>query len=1336
MEFLLLLARVSTCSNLPISPHHLSSVLNTHSEFSNSEEFGTLCLTLQEGTYIGDNVDIAHRWMELTGERWNENADSKTGVIGCLKTKVNSNAFDGSSQDFGSWIFSLTNSTLSLKRMDFSLITSSEAGRPDQNEAGLSRLAIVSNSMLTISESKIEISAWTSAIVISPSRLEESNPESSVMVQNCMIWNENGEFAGVVETSAFPSTELSVSVSIVGCSFDSARILGKDGIGLSLTRTARKREENVGGISSSLIGCSFVNMSSIGSSCQPQLSHLSQKMLGCVVSLTSSHLSGSTIRDVNMGGSVLCSNSSFSSVLSSPSSDTDEPTVTLPGGAPTPFDDSRLYYIEYGGETSSATFSHCHFNGSTFDGEDKLLTFNNYKGTINILSCSFTDFIYYRTGTSVCGGAVGINVKTPGCGPVTVRGTNFTNIWAGYYGCGMWVDTYGSATVVDCIFEECGPLGGWLHVAGLFVRTIDPSGTATLSNLVFESCCTVCDGGGMQVVVNGSAHISDCLFDNCTAIDFHYAYAGGLVLFLHGDTETIVTRLNFTDCESSERVSGMYVAACCDVVLSDLHFLRCTPYKQWVNNVRGGLSVSSHNEKRTVTVKDCSFVDCSSKNSFSAFEILDFSSCVIADCLVKDCSSAGSGAIVLNQTNDQPWSISLTRIAFINNSVGPSGETPESVNSGDDSAGFVDVYLNYVAGHRGPTLSIVDCFSTCGTKRIGMHATANRNTAEEWNTLVVDNAFVNVGPLLTESVVVSVDRESGRMELEMMVKIPIASQKYEVTIEDEGTKREMKSEIEFVNGKGTLRSPSPTLNLDFSTSYSITSIVGIVPSSSSSSSHSSSFSCLSNAMTFPLEAWAFNLAGTPSFTTPAQFILVGAKAHLVSTDQPHAFVILMLSEEVTGSFEIVVEEEGKDVVIEIEFDESSQMGESSNFVVVGEGRLLTHNTTYTIKSITPSRGTESPFVWMNATITFHIPESVFNPKKAMSPETKKLLSWLIPLIVSVCVALLVVIVILVVVKRRRLIGKDVESEMEEQEAVEVEKVEEFGVDCSGGVMGSEGMSHSAFDSSEKQGTEKEGGSEKKSGEVGGEYAEVMACSGDFGISGARMDSTLYSMLHKEHREIGKRMIGIQVVNGLKHVVAHRGWSDVLTRLSSHWILVDAEGQVRLKLEMSSNEVEAEAARQDGQKGQGLGMMGENENGNENEKGKGEDWNAQGKRVGDQSLMDSLRWRAPEVVSAEERSGVESVDGHKASVFSLGLVLWEIETGQVPFGELDAVNAQRQSGTGIGPKMDSLRNESFISLIRRCVSVDPKERPTLSEIGEFLSSHPEDTRVPSGIEMKV
>ncbi|KAK2947936.1 hypothetical protein BLNAU_17163 [Blattamonas nauphoetae] len=287
----------------------------------------------------------------------------------------------------------------------------------------------------------------------------------------------------------------------------------------------------------------------------------------------------------------------------------------------------------------------------------------------------------------------------------------------------------------------------------------------------------------------------------------------------------------------------------------------------------------------------------------------------------------------------------------------------------------------------------------------------------------------------------------------------------------------MKTEIEFVEGKVTLSSSSPWLTLDLSSSYSITSIVGIVPSSSSS---------LSNDLIFPLTKWSFNLDSNPpfySFTTPDTPVvpppdppvvpppedpptLTLAKAHLVSKDEPLAFVALVLSADVTGSFDIVVEERGKDVTITVEFEEFSAMGESSDFVVVGDDRILTHDTTYTIKSILPTPGTDSVIVLMNDTITFHIPKSSYDPKKSkISPETKKLLSWLVPLVVSLLVALIVVIVLVILLRRRLVKSEAKHKEMEEQtderldEKMEVEAV---AADNTNAMIPPQAISHSNF----------------------------------------------------------------------------------------------------------------------------------------------------------------------------------------------------------------------------------------------------------------------------------
>ncbi|KAK2956348.1 hypothetical protein BLNAU_8715 [Blattamonas nauphoetae] len=94
-----------------------------------------------------------------------------------------------------------------------------------------------------------------------------------------------------------------------------------------------------------------------------------------------------------------------------------------------------------------------------------------------------------------------------------------------------------------------------------------------------------------------------------------------------------------------------------------------------------------------------------------------------------------------------------------------------------------------------------------------------------------------------------------------------------------------------------------------------------------------------------------------------------------------------------------------------------------------------------------------------------------------------------------------------------------------------------------------------------------------------------------------------------------------------------------------------------------------------------------------------------------------RWQAPEVTEKKDR-----VDPNKAAVFSLGLVLWEIETGQVPFGEQDAVNACRQVTAGILPPMEKVGDAEFAELILNCLSVNPVDRPTLAELASFLETH--------------
>ncbi|KAK2959029.1 hypothetical protein BLNAU_6045 [Blattamonas nauphoetae] len=647
----------------------------------------------------------------------------------------------------------------------------------------------------------------------------------------------------------------------------------------------------------------------------------------------------------------------------------------------------------------------------------------------------------------------------------------------------------------------------------------------------------------------------------------------------------------------------------------------------------------------------------------------------------------------------------------------------------------------YMPSRDNPPFTFDDCYATgypSSADFVDIHGTKVQKVLID-GSMDYYRTYFEIGPYLTEFPTCRVNNRTGLSKLEMKAKTPLMSQEYEVILYEVLSYDEPFASFRmlFVNGTGTMISPSE-LNLDSRTEYVIRSIVGVVPESSSDMNNDNSFSVLPYRFSVFLEGDYFNhffQFRTPSLPTCST--LQVATAHLIESDPQSAFVVLVFDKEVWGWYEFVMEEEGEDVTIRFSIESSSKSGATKEFKVIGDGKLLTHDTTYTIKSVLRDPESDSPFVQMNETITFRIPKSQDAPpeepepadpeeptepepedpkdKKAMSPEMKSLLSWLVPLVACLLIALLLAIVVIVLLRRRQQKnGEPTQREMEVQEAFDVEKVEEFGVDCSNGVIHTDGMSHSAFDSSSDRLPTLNHSRGEGKGEGEGEWVEVMACSGGFEISSARMTNTLYSVLHKEHRDVRKRGVGMQIVNGLKQVVGHRGWSDVLTRLSSHWILIDAAGNVQLKLQMNASEAEQEAAQAQTQNAQALPKLDGNE-----------------KEQTDKSGMDGLRWRAPEVVGSKGGQ----VDGHKASVFSLGLVLWEIETGQVPFGELDAVNAQRQSGTGIGPKMESLQNEDFVSLIRRCVSVDPEQRPTLTEVGEFLSSHPDETIRASRIELK-
>ncbi|KAK2946776.1 hypothetical protein BLNAU_18306 [Blattamonas nauphoetae] len=870
---------------------------------------------------------------------------------------------------------------MSLNSIDFSLIDYAQAPNK-KNDKISTRLAVVSSSMLTISESRIELSPWTSPILITPSKVAELSWSSSVVVKKCSISNGIGRMCGVVETLAFPDIGGSVSVSIVGCLFNSQTILGKDGIGLLLIPIPRKNAEDVGRISSSLLSCSFVNMSSIGSSHQTHLPHLDQKMLGCIMSLTSSHLSGSTIRDMNNGGSVLCSNSSFSSLLSSPNTDTNRspPTAAPPGEfTPETFDDSKDYYFTSNSENedTSVVFTNCDFIGSNYAPTARPLTFNRYTGIVSIHSCRFT-------GCHVIGGHGGalsyIRWDKIQSRPVSISFCNFTSCSSDRFGGALYLNAQSQVTIENCRFISCSStVTGyvWGGGAAFFASWPDPT-PSILSDLVFDTCDAYRQAGGVMLYPRAPFSMSSCRFTHCSATN-ETSFGGGLYFVeqQHRSTFTFFSVV-ITECDAGMMGAGFYVQNLHNVSMTDCRFEHNHVVNKSCNACGGSLYFNGPRPDATLDLTGCTFVNCSAHGCGGAVFVHTATGVSLTDCIVEDCVSGTTGPLRIGSRMKVTQHLSLIRVLFIGNSIGNHRETIDTEPS-DKSWRAVDVFIDVYDFAPLPVITIADCYSTSLANCISMVlVTDNFETMEHTSEQIIDASFVEIGPSLTEHVDASLDSQTGKIELLVKGKVPLESQEYEMTLTDNEGETETKERIKFADGTGTLVSRSG-VSLKYNTSYTITSIVGIVPTSSSSSR--------SNAI--PLATWAFNLAATPSlltFTTPTPPppCLVTATAYLLSKEPEYAYVVLLFDRKVTGSFDVVVEEDGEDIRIAIFVEGSSLTGESDKFVVIGENRFLTHDTTYTIKSIVRNPGADSSFVRMNETITFHIPKSSFVPPEEPS----------------------------------------------------------------------------------------------------------------------------------------------------------------------------------------------------------------------------------------------------------------------------------------------------------------------------------------------------------------
>ncbi|KAK2948280.1 hypothetical protein BLNAU_16816 [Blattamonas nauphoetae] len=319
-------------------------------------------------------------------------------------------------------------------------------------------------------------------------------------------------------------------------------------------------------------------------------------------------------------------------------------------------------------------------------------------------------------------------------------------------------------------------------------------------------------------------------------------------------------------------------------------------------------------------------------------------------------------------------------------------------------------------------------------------------------------------------------------------------------------------------------------------------------------------------------------------------------------------------------------------------------------------------------------------------------------RKAQALNSMK---WILPVVGGVIVGIVILVIVLCVLVRRRKAKTQKETEtkqMEEIDEVEIkmEDPEDMWRNGSQNAIIESNLRDSFSnnaDETEQHEIPKEDFIPLNGEETGNHPAEVVLAircgSETMPETTVQVRETLYSRLHKERKTmttVERGRIQKRVSEALALIVRVHPTAEILSRLTSHWVLFDEKDEMFFRKEASQVvNIQPHTTYQTVE--------------------------SLAKQVEDEGQ----RWVPPEV--ADGKPVIDRVHG---TVFRLGLMLWEIETGQIPFGEVDGINAQRQLGSGIVPRMDRVR-EGMAELVTECLSIDPEKRPTLMNVLERVIS---------------
>ncbi|KAK2962997.1 hypothetical protein BLNAU_2020 [Blattamonas nauphoetae] len=299
-------------------------------------------------------------------------------------------------------------------------------------------------------------------------------------------------------------------------------------------------------VETNLLESSLVNVTSSSpftSSGQLLGSEVSQRVVGSCVDQSTNHDSGTGMLSPNMGGDLMCLNTSFSSCISERNTD-----LTFSFENITQTHIGRLNNVK--SDVTSVSNTLCTFNRmrvkAELDHGGGAIFLRDTSSSLTITTCFFHDCSCQDTVKSDDGGAIEFRCSLSNTHPFSVSDSSFTQCSTGNDGGCLYIAYTSSISMENCFFERS-------H-ASSYGAVLLYSNIITISNSRFFDCSTYWYGGAISFGRMNTLSLSYSQFRRCYCSN----NTEGKDVFFYYNMSSHVTSDMFTSCDSTSGAPNVY----------------------------------------------------------------------------------------------------------------------------------------------------------------------------------------------------------------------------------------------------------------------------------------------------------------------------------------------------------------------------------------------------------------------------------------------------------------------------------------------------------------------------------------------------------------------------------------------------------------------------------------------------------------------------------------------------------------------------------------------------------------------------------------------------------